>query len=102
MKRFKCLVEGCGHVTKTRNGVATHIKRLHEKGVVLGETYETTRDAVTNPNRNGPHKAKKHRSTARAVPVITTETRHIDIPCIIRISVEGLKVQGLVFSNVTD
>lgn len=95
MKRFKCLVEECGHVTKSRGGIATHIKRLHEKGVILGETYEATRDAVTNPSRNGPFKAKKRKLGDKPVPVFTTETRSIDIPCVIRLSLKGLKVQGI-------
>lgn len=96
MKRFKCLVEGCGHVTKSNSGITSHI-RTHHPGKVMskGETYERTTDPVSNPNRNGPKKAKKRKAVTKAVPVITAKAQAIDIPCILRVNIEGLKVAGI-------
>lgn len=93
MKKFKCLVKGCSHVTKTISGLTSHVKTHHHTNMVLGETYEKTHEPVTNPNRNGPFKAKKRKPVA--TPVITAATKFIDVPCTIRVSVSGLKVQGI-------
>ena len=93
MKRFKCLVEKCGHVTRSRTGIATHIKRKHPgKEVVRGTTFNPTRDALSNPKRNGPnpHKAKERKAI---VPVITPTTQFIDVPCVLRVTLEAFKVK---------
>ena len=97
MKRFKCLVKECGHVTRTRTGIATHIKRKHPgKEVVRGTTFSPTRDALSNPKRNGPnpHKAKK-RKTVKTTPFFTDAAQSVDIPCILRVNIKGLKVAGI-------
>lgn len=91
-KKFKCLVEGCGHVVRTRTGIAGHILSHHKKKMVLGETFEGTRDVVTNPGRNGPFKA---RAVTTPRPVISAKTKFIDVPCVLRVSINGLKLQGI-------
>lgn len=89
---YKCLVVGCGHVVRTIQGVTTHIKKKHPKRkVTRGITFSPTVDSVTNPKRNGPHKAKKQKPAA-PVPVITPKTRQIDVPCILRIGIEDFKI----------
>lgn len=94
MKRFKCSVEKCGHVTRTKSGIVNHISRIHPgKEIVKGQTYDTTHDALTNPRRNGPFKTKKRKT--KTLPIITDVTEYIDVPCYIRITVKGLTVQGL-------
>lgn len=89
------MVDGCGHVTKTSTGIRTHIGRKHPKQqqVVLGVAFGATRDAVTNPNRNGPYKTKRRKT--KTATVITPETQAVDIPCILRVNIKGLKVVGI-------
>jgi len=93
MKRFKCLVEKCGHVTRTKSGITSHVRNHHSKAMVKGTTYETTHNPVSNPTRNGPKKAKVKKASPKIV--ITPETRYIDIPCMLCIRIDGLKVEGL-------
>lgn len=93
--KFKCLVNGCGHVVRTRTGIAGHILNHHKKEMIAGKTFEKTRDAVTHPGRNGPFKAKKRKPVAKTVPVFTNATEYIDVPCVLRVGIKGLTVQGL-------
>lgn len=92
MKRFKCLVKSCGHVVRTRTGIGMHIKGKHQREAVAGKSYDTTSDPVSNPNLNGPKRVKR-----RVVepPIISAGTRFIDVPCVLRISVGGLKLQRI-------
>lgn len=105
-KRFTCLVDNCGHVTKTVSGIGCHIRHRHDVGLIAGETYEATSLPVTNPNRVGPFKngqrkksihSKRKRKTNGTL--ITEKTRFIDVPCVLRVSISGLKVQQLSLSS---
>ena len=101
MKRHKCLVEGCGHVTRSRSGICNHIVKHHPGSkMIKGETFNATKDAVTNPRRNGPRKVKRvikltPKKPAAKTHLITPETKFIDIPCVIRVNVSGIKVQDI-------
>jgi len=98
MKRFKCLVEKCGHVTKTKSGITSHVRNHHNEAMVKGTTYITTRDPVSNPNRNGPKKAKRpgppNPLPIAQKPVVTAETQYIDVPCVLRVCLGGFEVKG--------
>ncbi|MBA7711496.1 hypothetical protein ES703_120462 [subsurface metagenome] len=95
-KRFKCLVEECGHVVRTRSGIVSHITKHHpDKAITLGETFNRTAEVLTNPSRNGPFKTRKK----KLQPVITTKTKFIDVPCILRVSIGGLKLEGVSFAG---
>jgi len=93
MKRFKCLVKECGHVIKTKSGMTSHVKIHHNETMVKGVTYTTTSNPVSNPNRNGPHKAKKCKAKPATVPVITAETQYVDVPCVLRVVLAGFEVK---------
>lgn len=102
-KRFKCLVDDCEHVTKTISGIGCHLRRHHDAGLIAGENYEATSLPVTNPNHNGPFKnGKRKKVTQRRRKangtLITEKTRFIDVPCVLRVSISGLKVQQLSLS----
>ena len=102
MKRFKCLVKDCGHVVRTVTGIGMHIKGRHPGvKVTRGKTFDKTRDALTNPKRNGPYKAKtkiKVKARKRKVVIqevlVTPETKFIDVPCMLRVSIDSFKVHG--------
>ena len=99
-KRFKCLVDKCGHVTKTVSGIGCHLRKKHAVGLVAEENYEATSSSVTNPNHNGPFKKGKQKKAIRRKrkingTVITAKTRFIDVPCVLRVSISDLKVEQI-------
>ena len=92
-KRFKCLVEECGHIVRTRTGIVSHLRKHHPASSVMrGETFNKTAEALTNPSRNGPFRTRKKKQQQ---PVISAKTKFIDVPCILRVSIDGLKLQGV-------
>ena len=94
-KNYKCLMEGCSHVTTSNPGLCTHLRTKHSSRMVRGDTCEYTDEGPTRSyNRTPKPPTGKQKKNIRKLMGVMGQ-QELDIPCRIRISVNSITVQPL-------